>query len=116
MSNSVVILGWRRSSPGRESLGIPHFQDFSQYLQAQVAQGAVESFEPFLLEPNSGDLTGFFLIKGDATKLAALTGSPEWKQHTLRASLHLDGLTLMRGVAGEALLTQMRMWGELIPR
>jgi hypothetical protein len=93
----------------------PHFQEFSQYLQAQVAQGAVDSFEPFLIEPNSGELTGFFLIKGDALKLAGMTASPEWKQHVLRASMHLDGLTVMRGVAGDALMTQMRMWGELIP-
>jgi hypothetical protein len=115
MSTNVIVFGWKRSVPGREALSAKHFQEFSQFLQAQIQQGTVESFEPILLEPNSGDLSGFFLIKGEGLKLGELTHSREWMQHQVRASLHMDGITIMRGLAGSAVQDRMRMWSEAIP-
>lgn len=116
MSTNVIVYGWKQSIPGRESLSGQHFQEFLQYLQRQKEQGAIESYEPVLLEPHSGDLHGFFLIKGEPSKLASLTGSSEWVQHQVRAMLHMTGMTLMRGVAGPAVAERMGMWMNAIPR
>lgn len=116
MSTNVIIFGWKQSIPGRESLSAQHFQEFSQFLQKQKQQGLVESFEPMLFEPHSGDLHGFFLIKGEPSKLVSLVGSPDWAQHQVRAMLHLTGVTLMRGLTGAAVLERMEMWTKAIPR
>jgi len=115
MSTNVIVFGWKRSIPGREALSAKHFQEFSQFLQAQIKQGTVESFEPILLEPNSGDMSGFFLIKGQGLKLGELTHSPEWSQHQVRATMHMEGIVIVRGLAASAVQERMRMWSEAIP-
>lgn len=116
MSTNVVVFGWKQSIPGREALSGQHFQDFLQYLQQQQGQGAIESFEPVLLEPSGGELNGFILIRGEPAKLATLVGSPEWVQHQVRAMLHLHGMAILRGVTGRAVMERMEMWTKAIPR
>ena len=102
--------------PGREALSGQHFQEFLEYLQQQKSQGAIESFEPVLLEPHGGELNGFFFIKGEPSKLATLVASPEWVQHQVRAMLHMNGMALMRGVTGPAVTERMGIWMKAIPK
>lgn len=116
MTTNVLFFGWGRSMPGRESLSAQHFKDFSEYLAAQKGQGAIESFEPILLEPNGGGVTGFFLIHGATEQLNKLTSSTEWMRHITRAILHLDHPVLTRGVTGAALMERMGMWTSAIPK
>jgi hypothetical protein len=116
MGKNVIVFGWKRSVPGREALSGKHFQEFVQYLQNQVEQDMVESFEPFLLEPNGSAVQGFFLIRGEGEKLAALTATADWAQHQVRSMLHLEEMAIWRGVAGDSVQERMRMWMESIPR
>ena len=113
---NVVLFGWNRSLPGRESLSGQHFQEFVEYLSVQKKNGVLESFDTVLLEPHGGALNGFFLLRGDAAKLNALTASPEWSRHQIRAMLHLDGGTTLRGYSGPAVPERMEMWTKEIPR
>jgi len=69
-----------------------------------------------LLEPSGGELNGFFLIRGEPSKLAALVGSHEWVQHQVRAMLHLHGMAILRGVTGPSVTEWMEMWMKAIPR
>jgi len=68
-----------------------------------------------LLNPTGGDLTGFFLIRGEPGKLAALTGSPEWVQHITRAMLHLDNAAVWTGVGGAMVQDRMDIWMKTLP-
>lgn len=116
MGTNIILFGWKQAIPGREPTSAQHFQEFMQYLQAQKDQGVIRSFEPMLLEPNSGDLQGFFLIEGEPAKLATLAGHPEWAQHQIRAMLHLTGATLIRGFSGPAVMERMEVWTKSMPR
>jgi hypothetical protein len=116
MSSNAIVFGWNRSLPGREQASGKHFQDFVAYLQAQQAAAKIESFEPVLLEPHGGTFNGFFLIKGSVDQLDALANSPDWVQHQVRATLHLDGTAVCRAVAGSAVNERMGMWMQAIPR
>lgn len=116
MSANAILFGWNRSLPGREALSAQHFQEFSQFLQAQKESGAIESFEPVLIQPYGGTFNGFFYIRGEPGKLAALTASTEWLQHQIRAGLHLDGVALLRGVTGPTVGEYMAMWMQATPR
>lgn len=116
MSTNVIVFGWKQSIPGREQLSAQHFQEFMQYLHQQKEQKVIESFEPMLFEPHAGDLNGFFVIKGEPSRLFSLVGSNEWAQHQVRAMLHLTGVTLMRGMTGATLMERMEMWTRAIPR
>ena len=116
MSANAIVFGWNRSLPGRERLSGQHFQDFMAYLQSRKDEGAIEAFEPVLLEPHGGSVNGFFLIKGAPDKLAALAASPDWIQHQTRAMLHLEGSGVWRGVVGSAVPERMGMWLQAIPK
>lgn len=116
MSGNVIVFGWKRSLPGRESLSAEHFQEFMQYLGGQKEKGNIDSFDVVLLEPTGGALTGFFTIKGDVGKLSTLTGSADWVQHISRAMLHLDSPAVWRGVAGAMVKERMEIWMKAIPK
>jgi hypothetical protein len=114
MSNTVM-LGWNRPLPGREKMSSEHFQEFIGYLQAQKEGKKIDSYEPVLLEPYGGSLNGFFLIRGSAEQVTQLTNSPEWIQHQVRVTLHVDGACVLRGVGGSAVGERMAMWRQAIP-
>ena len=115
MSSNVVLFGWDRPIPGREGLSAAHFQEFVQYLGGLQQSGTIQSFEAVFLDPHGGDLNGFFLIRGDSTKLDALLSSTAWLTHLTRGGLHLDGLGAIRGATGELVMERMALWSRLIP-
>ena len=114
--HNLLFFAWDRPLPGREQLSSQHFEDFMGYLQSQKAAGAIASFEPVFLEPHGSGIHGFFLIKGAADKLTALTDSPDWIRHMMRATLHLEGASLVRGVEGAVIGERMAMWNQLLPK
>ena len=116
MSSNVIVFSWNRSLPGREPISGKHFQEFVEYLSTQQRNGSIESFEPVLLEPHGGTMNGFFLIRGEASKLSELTASPEWVRHQVRAVLHLDGASAVRGVTGPGVQERMALWMNEIPK
>jgi hypothetical protein len=115
MSANVIFMGWNRSVPGREALTAAHFQEFMQYLGGLQATGAIQSFQPVLLNPHGGDLNGFFLIQGESERLSALVDTEEWEMHVTRGGLHLEGLGVVPGATGDLLMQWMAHWAEFIP-
>lgn len=116
MSSNVVVFGWNRSIPGREMTSAQHFQEFQEFLGAQQRAGTIESFQAVILEIHGGNLNGFFLVQGEAAKLQQLTSSADWRRHQMRASLHLEGATSIRGYTGAAVAERMQEWIKLLPR
>jgi hypothetical protein len=116
MNTNTLLFGWKRSSPGRESLSTAHFGDFVQYLGTLQKDGRIQSFEPVLLDPNGTGMNGFFLIRADEAKLNEVTGSDEWVNHITRSLMHLEEPVLVRGVSGELVNARMAMWAGYIPK
>lgn len=115
MSTNVVFFAWNRSIPGREKLSGDHFQEFVQYLTTLQRNGTIASFDTVFLNPHGGDLNGFFLIKAGSEMLDALLSSNEWVTHITRANFHLQGLGVVRGLAGELVTERMALWSKHIP-
>ncbi len=90
-----------------------HFQEFVGYLIGQQEGGVIDSFEAVLLDPNGGDLGGFFLIQGEPDNLDGLMGSREWMVHIMRGGQHIDGQTIIRGATGDALMERMALFSEI---
>ena len=116
MSTNTLLFGWKRSSPGRESLSAAHFQDFVQYLGGLQKDGRIQSFEPVLLEPSGAGMNGFFLIRADDARLNELTASDEWVGHITRSLMHLEEPIVQRGVCGEMVNERMALWVGQIPK
>jgi hypothetical protein len=115
MASNVVLFGWNRSIPGREKVSSQHFEEFVKYLGGLQQKNAIQGFEIVFLDTHGGDLNGFFLIKGDSAKLDALIATTEWVTHITRASLHLDGSGVVRGVTGNEVMERMALWTSVVP-
>ncbi len=115
MASSVVLFGWNRSIPGREKISAGHFDEFLKYLGGLQQKGAIETFDVVFLDIHGGDLNGFVLIKGESAKLDTLLSTTDWITHITRASLHLDGSGVIRGVTGDEVMKRMAIWMTAIP-
>ena len=115
MSSNVVFFGWNRAIPGRERVSAEHFGEFVKYLGGLQQKGTIQSFDAVFLNPHGGDLNGFFLIKGEPSKLDGLVSGMEWQTHMIRAALHLQGAGAIRGQTGELVTKMMDLWTKSIP-
>jgi hypothetical protein len=115
VSSNLIFFGWDRPVPGREQMSVEHFGEFLEYLTGLQRQGAIDSFEPVLLNPHGGDLNGFLLIRGNNDALDALVASDEWMNHVSRGGLHLEGMGLIRGASGDLVMEWMERYSRIIP-
>jgi hypothetical protein len=112
MADAGLFVGFGNPVRGREKQAIAVFNEFVEFLGRQQGGGAVESFEPVLLEPHGGDLGGFFLIHGDAQTLGQMRGSEEFFRLTARAQLIVEGFGVVSALLGDAIPGQMALYQE----
>ena len=115
MDSSVILFGWNRSIPGREKVSAAHFDEFVKYLGGLQQKGAIGAFDVVFLDVHGGDLNGFFMIRGESGKLDMLVSTSDWVTHITRASLHLEGSGVIRGVTGDEVMKRMAIWTNAIP-
>jgi len=72
MGTNVLLFGWNRSIAGREKVSAGHFEEFVKYLSGLQRSGAIQGFDVVFLDPHGGDLNGFFLVKGEPSRLYSL--------------------------------------------
>jgi hypothetical protein len=70
MADSAIFMGWGEPVYGREQVSAKVFGEAVELWSRLQAEGAIESWEAFFLEPHGGDLSGFFLLRGDRAQLA----------------------------------------------
>ncbi len=85
-----------------------------EYFGGLQADGTIESIEPVFLEQHGGDLNGFFFIRGDAEKLAALRVDEGFEDVIIRASLVVDNIGVVGAAMGARLERQMATYMEAI--
>jgi DNA-binding LytR/AlgR family response regulator len=111
----MILFGWNRSVPGHERLSAEHFSEFVQYLGGLQQAGAIQSFDAVFLDIHGGDMNGFFLVRGANAQLNDLVDSETWVTHMTRASLHMEGAGVVRGVTGELVMQRMALWTQQLP-
>jgi hypothetical protein len=85
-----------------------------EYFGGLEADGRIESVEPVFLEPHGGDLQGFFFLRGDAEKLAALRVDSEFQTAIIRAGLVVDNVGVVGASMGARLESLMGSYAEQI--
>jgi hypothetical protein len=114
MADSGLFIGWGEVVRGREAEAVENFNSTAAYFSEIQAEGIIESFEPVFLEQHGGDLNGFFFLRGDAERLAALRVDPEFEDVILRASLIVDNLGVVGAALGGRLERQLGTYTEAI--
>jgi hypothetical protein len=114
MANAGLFVGFGTPVRGREREAVELFNETIGWYGRLQEEGDIESFEPVFLEPHGGDLGGFFLLRGDAEKLAELRVSDEFQQFTIRASLYVESIGVVGATIGERLERNMAFYVEQI--
>ena len=114
MADSGLFIGFGAPVRGREQQAIKVFNEGFEYYSRLQQEGEIESFEPVLLEPHGGELTGYFMLRGDKDKLARIRSSEEFERLTARADLIVDNLGIVAAFLGERLMSQMAMFAEQV--
>jgi hypothetical protein len=115
MSTNALVFGWDRPIPGREKLSAAHFNDLVAYLEGKKKTQDIASYDILILSPYGASFNGCFLIRADNAKLDTLIASPEWVQHIIRATLHLEGVISTRAATGNMVMERMEMWAKALP-
>lgn len=101
MANAALFVGYGPVVSGHERQAVQVFSEAVQYYGRLQQQGQIESFEPVFLEPHGGDLSGFFLLRGERDKLNGVRFSEEFLRMTNRANLVVHNMGIVSAFVGE---------------
>lgn len=114
MADAGLFIGWGAPVRGREAKGLEVFNEALAYYGRLQQEGAIESFEPVLLEPHGGDLEGFVLLRGAEERLAQLRVDDEFVRLSTRAGLIIEGLGVVGAALGDGLQDAIASYQEAI--
>jgi hypothetical protein len=114
MADAGLFIGWGEVVRGREAEAVETFNATMEYFARLQSDGTIESIEPVFLEPHGGDLQGFFFVRGDAEKLAALRVDDDFQDVIIRAGLVVDSVGVVGASMGARLERLMGAYTEAI--
>ena len=114
MADQVLFIGWDHPVIGREQQAMQLFQKCLQYYGKLKSEGKIESFEPVILGAHGGDLNGFFYVKGEAAKLAAVQQEETFMDIVTEARYCIEGFGVISGYTGARLTDMMSRWAKHI--
>jgi len=109
-----LFIGFGSPRAGKEAAAGKNFEEAVAYCEALKAAGEIESVEYVLLAAHGGDLTGFFLLRGDPEKLGRLSMAAEFQRLITRASVASDGVGVVNAVVDAGVMQRMAAWKEAI--
>jgi hypothetical protein len=114
MADAAIVIRWNRVVPGREQQGLSIFGQSIEYYGSLQSEGAIESFEPVLLNPSGGDLNGIILIRGSLDQLDALKREERFIDLMMRAAHACEGLGVNDAYLEGELQRRMANWTQII--
>jgi hypothetical protein len=99
---------------GREQKSVGVFNDAVEMWTRLQGEGTLESWEAVFLEPHGGDLSGFFLLRGEPGPLAQLRVSDDFGRLITRAGLIVESLGVVGADVGDRIATQMAVFQEAV--
>lgn len=116
MTNAGIFIGWNGVVPGRETMAHELFQSATSYWTKRERAGDIDSFEPILLTRHGDALNGFFLVRGERTKLDALKRTNDYLNIITQAGHYMEGLQIVDAYLGDSLDDMMKRWRDVITR
>jgi hypothetical protein len=112
MIDAALVIRWGPTQPGREKRAIELFSESLRYFSELVAQGKVDSVEPFFVEPHASDLEGFWIVRGNVEDLALLRVSDDFQKFAVRAQAVVYNFGVIGATTGERLNKHMAWFAE----
>ena len=114
MADYGLFIGFGVPVRGRERQALKVFSEFFDYCSRLEQGGEIEGFEPALLEPHGGELSGFFLLRGERDKISRVRGSEEFDRQVARGELLVENLGVVGAFMGTRLMSQMSVFAEQV--
>ena len=112
MADHGLFIGWGAPVRGREQTSVQVFGEAVDFFQGLQQRGEIESIEPVFLEPHGGDLSGFFLIRGEAESLARLRNDDAFVRLLTRAAMIVESLGVVGASLGDRIGFQTGLFQE----
>lgn len=112
MGDSAIFIGWGEPIRGREQVSASVFGEAVELWTRLQEEGAIESWEAYFLEPHGGDLSGFFLLKGDRAKLGAVRIREDMDRVVLRGSMVVSNFGVVEAATGARIQQDMQRYLE----
>jgi hypothetical protein len=113
MADRMLFIGWKESARGSEERALEVFNEAIGLLGRKQQEGAIESFDVCLLEPNS-EFGGYITVRGTPEQITSLRASEEFQRNTIAAQLSVDGIRHIEGFTDEAIAREMAMYQEAL--
>jgi len=114
MADTALVIRWDRVVPGRDKQALALFGQALEYYGTQQKKGAIENFEPILLNPVGNDLNGFILIRGSVDQLNALQREDRFIEIVMRGAYTCEGFGVVDAYLGGELQTRMAKYAQII--
>jgi hypothetical protein len=114
MADAAILIRWESPKTGREREALALFGNSLEYYGTLQSEGAIESFEPVMLNPVGTDLSGFILIRGSAEKLEALKRDDKFVERMVRGQYLIAGFGVVDGYLGANLQTRMAKYAQVV--
>jgi hypothetical protein len=116
MADAALLIRWDSPKTGREKEALSLFGSSLEYYGTLQSEGKIESFEPVLLSPGSGNLNGFILLRGSAEKLAALKRDDQFVERMISGQYLIAGFGLVDGYIGGDLQARMAKYAQVVAK
>ncbi|MGB5704314.1 MAG: hypothetical protein WBM48_15955 [Polyangiales bacterium] len=114
MADTALVLLWDRVVPGREKQALALFGQTLEYYGTLQKDGAIESYEPVLFDPNGKDVNGLILIRGSADQLDALRRQDRFIELTMQGTHQCENFGMVGAHLEGQLQARMAKWAQII--
>jgi hypothetical protein len=114
MADAAIVIRWDRVVPGREQQALSLFGQSLEYYGTLQSEGAIENFEPILLDPTGSDLNGIILLRGSADQLNAVKRKDRFIDITMHAAHACEGFGVVDAHLEGELQARMTKWAQII--
>jgi hypothetical protein len=110
MADTALFIGWGQVVRGREARAVKVFNESVEYWGSLQSDGKIEDFEVVLLSPHGGDLSGFALLRGSRSQIAALHDDDEFEKRTARADMIIENQGVVDAAIGDGIARGMAIY------
>ncbi|MGE5272926.1 MAG: hypothetical protein ACM3QU_04020 [Verrucomicrobiota bacterium] len=112
MKETVLFVGWGGTFPGRERAALETYHEWIEILDGLKANGEIEDFKTFLLDPHGGELNGFTLVFADQVKLFELLVREDLEMLRRRAMVEHAKFSVIPAITGELVEREYKLLEE----
>lgn len=110
MSEGALFVAWGNPLAGRETAALDLFKEVKDFNETLRKKNEITGFDSVLLSYTGGPYRGFFILRGDPTKLAVLIGREDFIRLSTKASLICANLTIAPAYVGEMVPQMMETY------